>query len=410
MEVSIILVILGVLLFFGHFLEQISEKTSIPDILGLVLLGILAGPVFKLIDPSVFGVYGSLLSTLVLALILYSSGASLKIENLKKYIGSSMGIVYVGYFITWAVVALLCYVIFEISLLAALYIGSILGGTSAAVVIVFIKNIKLTDKTETTLIIESAKTDIFTFIFPYTILGIMSTGNFSMGDVAVDFVLLFVVSIAVGLLGAFFWSYLINKIPAIKETKFSTPAAILILYGLTEYFGYNGPLMALIFGIALGNISVFDRKYIEKFIPNTHNIVTHKEKDFIGEIIFMLKIYFFVYVGLSIKVDDINMLLWGALITLVIFALRIVIVKYVVSKDTPLFDKSILSMMAPKGLATAVMGGMPLAQGYADGEIIQSLLYAGLILSIILTVILFFLADKKITMPFYKMIYGQPEK
>ena len=84
MEVSIILVILGVLLFFGHFLEQISEKTSIPDILGLVLLGILARPVFKLIDPSVFGVYGSLLSTLVLALILYSSGASLKIENLKK--------------------------------------------------------------------------------------------------------------------------------------------------------------------------------------------------------------------------------------------------------------------------------------------------------------------------------------
>lgn len=407
MELSMILVILGVLLFFGHFLEQISEKTSIPDILGLVLLGILAGPVFHFIDPSVFGVYGSLLSTLVLALILYSSGASLKIDNLKKYIGSSMGIVYVGYFITWAVVSLLCYMIFDMSLLAALYIGAILGGTSAAVVIVFIKNIKLTDKTETTLIIESAKTDIFTFIFPYTILGIMSTGEFKASEVAVDFVLLFVVSIAIGLFGAFVWSYLINKIPAIKETKFSTPAAILILYGLTEYFGYNGPLMALVFGISLGNISVFDRKYIERFIPNTHNIVTDKEKDFIGEIIFMLKIYFFVYVGLSIKVDDINMLFWGALITLVIFALRILIVKYVVSKDTPLFDKSILSMMAPKGLATAVMGGMPLAQGYADGEIIQSLLYAGLILSIIFTVILFFLVDKKISLPFYKKIYGE---
>lgn len=406
MKIPIILMIVAGLLFYGHFLENISQKTSIPDILGLVLLGILAGPVFKWVDPEIFGIYGSLLSTLVLALILYISGTSLKIEDLKKYIAPSMGVVYAGYFITSALVSALCLALFDITLLSALYIGTILGGTSAAVVIVFIKNLQLKEQTTTTLIIESAKTDIFTFVFPYTILGIMTTGTFAAGKVAVNFVLLFVVSMALGLAGALLWSFIINKLPTIKNTKFSTPAALLLLYGLTEYLGFNGPLMALIFGIVLGNIDVFDRKYIEKYIPNTENIVTEKEKNFIDEIIFMLKIYFFIYVGMSIKVDDMRILMWGALITLAIFVLRVAIIKFVVSRDTPLFDKAILSIMAPKGLATAVMGGLPLAQGYADGQIIQSLLYAGLILSIIYTVILFFLADKGITMPVYRIIYG----
>ena len=219
--------------------------------------------------------------------------------------------------------------------------------------------------------------------------------------------LTFGLSMLIGVVGALVWSFIINKIPAVKQTKFSTPAFLLIIYGLTEYVGYSGPLMALIFGIALGNIKVFNRDIFAKYIPQTNNITTNKETDFIGEIIFMLKIYFFIYVGMSIQIDDFNILMWASLITLVIYVLRIFIVKFVVSKDTPVFDKSIISIMAPKGLATAVMGSLPLQQGAADGEIIQSLLFSGLILSIVFTVILFFLVDKKITLPFYEMIFDE---
>lgn len=113
----------------------------------------------------------------------------------------------------------------------------------------------------------------------------------------------------------------------------------------------------------------------------------------------MLKIYFFIYVGISIKVDNIDSLVWMSLIILSMFILRLIIVKFVINKDKPLLDKSIISIMRPNGVATAVMGGLPLAQG------IQSILYSGLILSIVLTNILFFLLDKKITLPFYKMFY-----
>lgn len=408
MEIAVILMVLGGLIFYGHFLEKISQKISVPDILGLVFLGVFVGPIMNWINPEALGMYGSLLSTLVLALLLYTSGLGINVSKLKEYVKASTGLVYAGNFLTWALVSGLCYLIFDITLLSALYIGGVLAGTSSAVVLVFIKNLKLTDKTKNILTVESVKTDIFNLVFPSAILGMMITGEFSLGKMSIDFVLLFVVSLLLGLAGGIIWAHLINKFPQVKEIKFSTPAAMLILYGITQYLGYNGALMAIAFGVVLGNIDVFIRsQYVEKLVPKTENILTQKEVDFLSEINFMLKVFFFVYVGISIKIDSTDILLWGGLITLSMFILRMIIVKFVIDKNTPLLDKSIISIMKPNGMATAVMGGLPLAQGYVDGEIIQSILFSCLILSIVITNILFFLLDKKITWPFYEMLYGK---
>lgn len=408
MEVSIILLVLGGLIFYGHYLEKIAEKISVPDILGLVFLGVFVGPVMKWVSPEDLGMYGSLLSSLVLALLLYTSGLGMDVSKLKDYVKASTGLVYIGNFGTWALVSGLSYLIFDINLLSALYIGGVLAGTSSAVVLIFIKNLKLTDKTKSILTVESVKTDIYNLVFPAAILGVMATGDFSVGKITLDFILLFVVSLLLGVVGGIIWAYIINKFPSVKEVKMSTPAAMLMIYGLTEFLGYNGALMAIAFGVVLGNIAVFTRsKLVEKLVPDTGNIVKDDEVKFLSEINFMLKVYFFVYVGISIKVDGMDILLWGAVITVAMFIIRMFIVKFVIGKDTPLLDKSIIAIMKPNGMATAVMGGLPLAQGYAEGEIIQSILFSCLILSIIITNILFFLLDKKITWPFYKMIYGE---
>lgn len=408
MEVSIILLVLGGLIFYGHYLEKIAEKISVPDILGLVFLGVFVGPVMKWVSPEDLGMYGSLLSSLVLALLLYTSGLGMDVSKLKDYVKASTGLVYIGNFGTWALVSGLSYLIFDINLLSALYIGGVIAGTSSAVVLVFIKNLNLTDKTKSILTVESVKTDIYNLVFPAAILGVMATGDFSVGKITLDFILLFVVSLLLGVVGGIIWAYIINKFPSVKEVKMSTPAAMLMIYGLTEFLGYNGALMAIAFGVVLGNIAVFTRsKLVEKLVPDTGNIVKDDEVKFLSEINFMLKVYFFVYVGISIKVDGMDILLWGAVITVAMFIIRMFIVKFVIGKDTPLLDKSIIAIMKPNGMATAVMGGLPLAQGYAEGEIIQSILFSCLILSIIITNILFFLLDKKITWPFYKMIYGE---
>jgi hypothetical protein len=62
-------------------------------------------------------------------------------------------------------------------------------------------------------------------------------------------------------------------------------------------------------------------------------------------------------------------------------------------------------MMIPKGLGAAVIATLPLQQGHVDGEIIQAICFSVILFSTLYCVILFFLVNTKITLPFYKLIF-----
>lgn len=80
MPTAILIIIIGLFIFWGHYLAGIFERRGIPDVLGLMLIGILIGPVFHWVDPDSFGTFGSLFSNLVLIFILFESGTDLRIS------------------------------------------------------------------------------------------------------------------------------------------------------------------------------------------------------------------------------------------------------------------------------------------------------------------------------------------
>jgi cell volume regulation protein A len=407
MQTSITIIILGLFIFWGHYLSGVFERKSIPDVLGLMLIGILIGPVFHLIDPSTFGKFGSLFSNLVLIFILFESGTDLKISEVKESFKESAGITAVGFLVTWIVTFALCKLIFNLPNLTCLFIGSALGGTSSAVVVGLVKKMSIKAKTSTTLIIESAETDVFTLAIPISILGLMITGQVQTNTVLSQFISSLVMSLIFGVGGAFIWSFIINKFPTLKTTKFSTPAFLFIIYGLIEYLNFSGPLTALSFGIAIGNLQYFEPKLLERVIPNHSIVLPQDEKLFFNEMVFLLRTFFFVFIGLSIHIERIDWLLWGAAITFVLFAVRILVVKFVISKSTPLLDKATMSIMIPKGLGAAVIATLPFQQGHADGIIIQSICFSVILFSTLYCVGLFFLLKTETSLGFYSKIFGR---
>ena len=72
----------GLIIFLAHFFSSIFEKTKMPDVLPLIFIGIL----FSLFGykPEVFGLSGSILSSIALALILFQGGSHLSFDILKK--------------------------------------------------------------------------------------------------------------------------------------------------------------------------------------------------------------------------------------------------------------------------------------------------------------------------------------
>ena len=407
MQTSIIIIIIGLFIFWGHYLNGIFERRSIPDVLGLMLIGMLLGPVFHLVDPTSFGQFGPLFSNLVLIFILFESGTDLRISEVKASFKESAGITTLGFLVTWVTVAVMCYLILHLPILTCLFIGATLGGTSSAVVVGLVKKVAVKPKTATTLIMESAETDVFTLAIPLSILGLMMSGEIRAETVLSQFIASLVIALLMGIGGAFLWSFILNKIPNLKSTKFSTPAFLFILYGVTEYLNYSGPITALSFGIAIGNLQYFEPKLLERIIPNQSIVLSQIEKDFFSELVFLLRTFFFVFIGISIQINRLDWLMWGAIITLVLYASRIIIVRLIVTRDTPLLDKSIMSIMIPKGLGAAVIATLPLQRGHEDGVIIQSMCFAVILFSTLYCVALFFLVKIGFSLPFYRLFFGK---
>ena len=407
METSLILIIIGLFIFWGHYLSGFFERRNIPDVLGLMLTGILLGPVFHIAERASFGQFGSLFSNLVLIFILFESGTDLKISEVKDSFRDSAGITTFGFLSTWITTALLCKVIFGLSILSSLFIGATLGGTSSAVVVGLVRKINVMPKTMTTLIIESAESDIFTLAIPLGILGLMLTGEIEAGPVVSQFVASLILALFIGIFGAFLWSFILGKFPTLKSTRFATPAFLFILYGITEYLRYSGPLTALSFGVAIGNIKYFEPRLLAHIIPD-HAIVLHqREKEFFSQIVFLLRTFFFVFIGISVQIERLDWLAWGAAITLVLSAVRLVLVRFVFSRSTPVLDKAVISTMIPKGLGAAVIATLPLRNEHSDGLIIQSICFSVILFSTVYCAGLFFLLKTGITMPIYAVLFGQ---
>lgn len=410
MSTPVIIIIVGLFIFWGHYLSGVFERRSIPDVLGLILIGLLIGPVFNFVHPSSFGKFGSLFSNLVLLFILFESGTDLKFTAIKESLKESAGVTVIGFFFTWISATVFCMAVFHLPILSSLFVGAALGGTSSAVVVGLIKKIGVTAKTKALLIMESAETDVFTLAIPLSILGIMVTGEVKAGAVVSQFISSLVISLILGVGGAFLWSLIVNQMPALKSTKFSTPAWLFILYGLSEYLHFSGPLTALSFGITIGNMPYIEPKLLERFVPNRSIVLPSGERDFFSELVFLLRTFFFVFIGISVQIDRIDWLLGGAALTTLLFAVRILAIKIIAANDTPLLDKAAMSFMIPKGLGAAVIATLPLQHGHLDGVIIQSICFSVILFSTLICVFLFFLAKKEISIPVYRLLFGRDYK
>jgi len=407
LPVSVIIILIGLLVFFGHYLHGIFERHSIPDVLGLMLIGMLLGPISKIIDPNDFGQFGPVFSNFVLIFILFESGTDLRIDQIKATFANTAGLTFFGFLTTTLSLSYLCWLVFHLNPLSCLFIGSALGGTSSAVVVGLVRKLKVSESVSTTLIMESAETDVFTLAIPLSILGLMTDMEMSAGLVLSQFFSALVMAVLIGMGGAFLWSFILNKSPKLKLTKFSTPAFLFILYGIAEYLSFSGPLTALSFGIAIGNLKYLEPKFVERLIPNQRIVLPRSERVIFGELIFLLRIFFFIFIGISIRIDRIDWLINGAFITAALIFVRIFLIRIIRPRNEPLMDKATLSIMIPKGLGAAVIATLPMQSGLPDGPIIQAVGFSIILFSTLYCVLLFFLLRTGASLPFYRFVFGK---
>lgn len=405
---STTILIIGLLVFFAHFLSMQFSKTNVPDVLVLMLVGILLGPLLGVVTPADFGRVGSLIATIALVVILFEGGTSLNLDVLGKSLGTTGLLAIVCLLLTVVIASLVGVIVLGLEPLPAIMLGFILSGTSSAVVIPMVNALKMTGKPATVLVLESALTDVLCIVGVFALLQIHTQGGVEAGRLVGSVMAALIFATVIGVLGGIGWLLVLGKVRDFPNTISSTLAYVFIVYGVTEMFGFSGAIAALALGITLTN---YEKLGLNR-IPNVdQTLVPLNETDltFYREAVFLLKTYFFVYLGISIQFSDVGMAATAIVTVLMVYAMRLVLTRFIFrSTSYNLRDSAITSLMAPKGLAAAVLATLPLDAGVIGGELIRDTTYMVVLVSITLTALLVMIYPFPLAQKFYSRALGKP--
>lgn len=383
---SIAIIGLALMFFIGHALNWFFSVTKIPDLLILVFIGYLLGPVFGILQPEYFGSVGDLLSTLALVVILYEGGLNLSTRDLLTSSLPAMGLSILGILLTCLFGFLTCYLIgmqdWQTSLLVAVGVGS----TSSAIVIPMVKQLTLQVRTKIILSLESAFTDVLAIVIFLVLVDGFASGQVSLKNILLGIGPKTLLAGAFGFISALVWAFFKQKFPNLIPKAFAGEAWALLTYGVIELSQFNGAIGVLSLGFTLTNIHL-----IPNFLKNQLSTVavTYKDMSLLKEITFLLKTFFFIYLGMLIKFSSLTNVAIALVISLFIFISRYMIVMSIFKKqNTTRLDAMISMAMGPRGLACAVLGTIPLQRGLENGLWIQDTIFAIIPITIFITAVL----------------------
>jgi potassium/hydrogen antiporter len=394
MSIALTVVAVGFLVFLAHVFAEIFSRKRIPDVLLLIVIGLIIGPLLNVVNIDHFGMIGPVFTTITLVTILFEGGTELRFEALRNSLRGTTLLTNLNFAATMIIVGLMGWLIFDVAPLIAFMMGAIVGGTSSAVVIPLVRQLNMSDKSRTVLILESAFSDVFCIVFALAFIEAIELGSINIGNMVGQIFASFILATIMGLFGAFFWSVVLHRIRNIKNSIFTTPAFVFIIYGISEMMGYSGAIAALAFGIGLANIDYLQSTSISNYFTRKPDSLNDTERILFAEAVFLLKTFFFVYIGISIRLDDWVSILIGFAITTILFGIRIPIVRASMPKDTDKNDLYYMSGMVPKGLAAAVLATIPLQKGIPFGDYIMNITFSVILFSILFTSILIPLLEK----------------
>lgn len=394
-ELAPAIIAIGLLVFLAHAFVAIFHRTRVPDVLWLILIGVVSGPILGLVRPEDFGKTGQVFTTIALVVILFEGGLEISIENLRQSLRNTLVVTILTYVFAWVLLSGLAFLFLSIAVREALYIGAVLAGPAPSVIIPLAKLMNISEKTRTTVTLESPLGEALCIVVALAILESFSIPEFQVGHFIGDMVASFAFALVIGAGSGFAWSLLLTRVRQLRNAVFLTPAAVFIVYGVAEFLGYSGPIAALAFGIVLGNAESFHLPWLAGktgLIPVGNS---EREKEFFAEAAFLVKTFFFVFLGISVQLTDVSsigvslILVGGLLLSRYVSILLI-------SGGAEITQQEVIQMsvLIPKGTAAAVLASLPLQLGVVGGADLRDIVYAVVFLSIVLTAILIFLVER----------------
>ena len=377
----VILLAAGVVIFLGVAGESFFKKTGIPDVAFLMIFGVIIGPVLGIIQPEAVIEVVPYFAALALIIIMFDGGLHLDIKHIVKTAHFSVTLAVFGFILSVVIITLAAHYALGWLWLESILLASIVGGSSSAIVFGLVRNIKISEEVKSMLSFESALTDILSMIVAFILLEAVLIGHFDLQTIQETLGRAVVVGLVLGFGVGVPWMYISTKLGNTQHAYMLTLGILFVLFFLANSFGESGALTALVFGLMLGNkrhlsrILKFKLPKIEADDP-THNQLT-----------FLVRSFFFVFVGLMASFGQIEYVVFGILVTIVVFGGRIFVGTITLTKRFSKLDKAVTNSMIPRGLAAAVLATYPVTMGLSNAGAYPQIIFFIILSSVIITTI-----------------------
>jgi potassium/hydrogen antiporter len=378
-SISIALAISALIILIGFLANSLFKKTGLPDMLILIFLGVLFGPILGVFNPGAVKSFAPFIAALALAYILFDGGMGLNIRKVVFNSPRAVLLAVLGFVFSVLGVGALMIVAFNVPVVYGLLFGSIFGGSSSVAVISLASKIKISEKGATVLILESAITDILCIVISLSLIDVVVTGQADVGSIGLSIAGKFLIGAGVGLVLGLVWLFALKRVSTLPFSYMLTLGIVLLGYAVSEGIGGSGALSALLFGLILGNeggiLKVFSQN---GFISNNGNneinlSVSEGLKRFEAEIAFLIRTFFFVFLGIIVSISSWITLTFGVILSIILLATRFGAVWITTLKSSMQNERPILTVILTRGLAAAVLATLPAQYGLSYSDLFVDL-------------------------------------
>jgi cell volume regulation protein A len=302
------LLLISATLFLSYISNLFYTKTRIPDIVWLLSFGYLLGPVLNFFDFEIFEKIFPMLIMLTVSIFSFDTGINVDISTVMRSVIKALTLTVVTFIAVTAVVGLsLSFLLPDMfGLLEGMLLGAMVGGLGGISVTGILDQlnslIPFIEDEGTVLNLESTLSDPVKVVACVTLIQMIMSPGLGLEDGMKDIVFTLIVSAIFGIAVGLLWAEVLNLLWGRPFNYMMTVAALFPIYIASEAVAGSGggPITALAFGLTITNY-----RYISRKLGSSRRVRVDKRRirEFNQEIAFLIKAFFFVYLGLTVSLS-----------------------------------------------------------------------------------------------------------
>ena len=362
----------------GIILGSIFDRLKLPQLIGMLLTGIILGPfLLNLLDPKILSISADL-RQIALIIILTRAGLNLDINDLKKVGRPAVLMCFVP--ATFEILGMIIFApkFLGLGLLDSAILGTVIAAVSPAVIVP--KMLKLmeegygADRSIPQMIMAGASVDdVFVIVLFTSFIGLASNGTFSMLNLIKIPTSIFF-GIFIGFLCAILLIYLFRKIhirDSLKVIIILNISFLLVTFehSLTGIIGFSGLLAIMSMGTG---------------IQEKNSMLAKRLSAKYSKLWIAAEVMLFVLVGATVNIKyALGASIPAILLIMTVMVFRMVGVFLCLLGTSLSYKERLFCMIAycPKATVQAAIGSIPLSMGLPSGNIILTVA----VLSILIT-------------------------